>query len=408
VARRADRRSLSWSLALAVALGISPAAADPLIVSNNAGNLTPGFPFSPIVTYDFATGATIDSFVPDGIVIFSMSGAGVEVVGDEVFYTVIHGGFGSSAIRVTPFNGGAGGSDVRILPNPRPGTGIPALSFSNGVLYALTGFAPFISSVQVFGLDPLTGAVLSGPVTIAATFRYQDGFTVLPNGNFLVNTGNVSCTYNEYDPVTGALIPGTTLVVPGARRCIGVDTDGVSLFFATHADFSAPAKDSFIHTDLAGNFISETVLAPNLNFDISLVHTLNQPPDCTYAAANPGVLWAPDHALVPITIDGVMDPDDDPLTITPSSVTQDEEANAGGIGQRNASPDATLNPLTVRRERNGTEKTLGNGRVYHISFTAADGTGATCSGTVNVCVPHDQRPGAICVDNGPLYDSTVP
>jgi hypothetical protein len=56
----------------------------------------------------------------------------------------------------------------------------------------------------------------------------------------------------------------------------------------------------------------------------------------------------------------------------------------------------------VRAEREGG----GNGRVYHIFFTATDELGAACSGEVLVGVPHDQE-GAPAVDDGALYDSTV-
>lgn len=134
----------------------------------------------------------------------------------------------------------------------------------------------------------------------------------------------------------------------------------------------------------------------------------NQPPVCTAATANPSTLWPPNHAMIPISIAGVTDPNGDPVTITATSVSQDEPVKMTGTGSGNTSPDATLSPLTVRAERNGNPQSPGNGRVYHISFTADDGKGGTCSGTVTVCVPHDQRPGSTCVDGGPLFDSTVP
>ena len=60
---------------------------------------------------------------------------------------------------------------------------------------------------------------------------------------------------------------------------------------------------------------------------------------------------------------------------------------------------------SVRAERAGTPRAPGDGRVYHVAFTAADGNGGTCTGTVKVGVPHDQR-GRAAVDGGPLYDST--
>ncbi|HPD57439.1 MAG TPA: hypothetical protein P5294_10180, partial [Smithellaceae bacterium] len=100
-----------------------------------------------------------------------------------------------------------------------------------------------------------------------------------------------------------------------------------------------------------------------------------------------------------ITVGGVVDPDGDKVTITVHSIKQDEPIN--GLGDGDTSPDATLNPLQVRAERSGT----GNGRVYHIGFTAQDDKGGSCEGVVKVCVPHDQGQQKSCVDDGPLYDA---
>jgi hypothetical protein len=61
----------------------------------------------------------------------------------------------------------------------------------------------------------------------------------------------------------------------------------------------------------------------------------------------------------------------------------------------------------VRAERVGSPEVPGNGRVYHIGFTANDGMGGTCSGEVMVGVPHDQGAGAFPIDDGALYDSTM-
>jgi cysteine-rich repeat protein len=131
----------------------------------------------------------------------------------------------------------------------------------------------------------------------------------------------------------------------------------------------------------------------------------NAPPVCTGAVAGSPMIWPPNHQMVPVSVLGVTDPDGDAVTITATSVTQDEPVLGGGQGAGNTSPDASLSPLAVRAERNGNPKTPGNGRVYHISFTATDPSGDSCSGVVSVCVPHDQRPGAGCVDGGPLYPS---
>ena len=258
--RNTWQRLAATALALTLVLGLSVARAQAQLIVGN----TAAFGGGPIKTHDFATGGTVGSFVPTGA-FNSNNGRGLAVLDNEVFYTELSGGFGATDfIRVAPFNGGAGGADIRTLPNPRPGFGIQDLAFSGGVLYALTGY-PF-SSLKVFGLNPVTGAVLSGPVSIAGPASpSSDGFTVLPNGHFLINNTDLSCTYNEYDSSTGALIPSTTIVVPGGGTCTGVDTDGVSLYFQHNFN-------SFVQTDLAGTFIaSRLLLSPGFLEDISLV-----------------------------------------------------------------------------------------------------------------------------------------
>src|SRR5205814_1044106 len=62
---------------------------------------------------------------------------------------------------------------------------------------------------------------------------------------------------------------------------------------------------------------------------------------------------------------------------------------------------------SVRAERTGTSGVPGNGRVYAINFTATNEAGASCSGTVQVCVPHDQGDPS-CVDDGQRYNSLGP
>ena len=126
----------------------------------------------------------------------------------------------------------------------------------------------------------------------------------------------------------------------------------------------------------------------------------NHPPDCSNATVEPESLWPPNHKLKSISINNVTDPDDDPITIEVSEIKQDEPVN--GLGDGDTAPDGFLQPLKLRSERAGG----GNGRVYHISFSATDDKGAQCSAILTVCVPHDQSPHPQCTDEGPLYDST--
>jgi hypothetical protein len=105
---------------------------------------------------------------------------------------------------------------------------------------------------------------------------------------------------------------------------------------------------------------------------------------------------------VNVSVVGVTDPDGDPVALTITGITQDEPLD--GAGEGNICPDASgigsaTAGLRAERER------VGDGRVYHISFTADDGRSGRCTGTVTVCVP---RQGRGCGDQGPLADSTGP
>src|SRR5216684_2247060 len=148
------------ALILIGALCAATAQAQPNITCNNAA-----FGGGPITTFDFTGGATVGSFVPTGA-FDSNNGRGLLVLGNKVYYTELTGGVGATDfIRVAPFNGGAGGADTGTLANPRPTVGIQDVAFSNGVMYILTGYPS--DAPEVFGLDPVTGADVSGPEAIA-------------------------------------------------------------------------------------------------------------------------------------------------------------------------------------------------------------------------------------------------
>jgi hypothetical protein len=154
------------------------------------------------------------------------------------------------------------------------------------------------------------------------------------------------------------------------------------------------------YPDVVNNVICGTVseFSP-----FGLMVPLNQSPVCDAAFPSQNLLWPANHTFRPIEILGVIDPDGDPVTITIDSIFQDEAVNAFGSGH--TSPDGQgvgTSTAYVRAERSG----FGNGRVYHIGFTADDGRGGTCSGTVLVSVPLHRGPKGAPVDDGALYDST--
>jgi hypothetical protein len=153
------------------------------------------------------------------------------------------------------------------------------------------------------------------------------------------------------------------------------------------------------------------------------------PPECDEAYVLPEFLWPPNHKYRKISIKGVTDPDGGRVDITITGIRQDEPLD--GLGDGDTCPDGKgvgSSSAYLRAERSG----LGDGRVYHVSFIAKDSEGETCTGTVKICVPHDQGcsksgfgggfnlncghdwPGCSdghgfqCVDQGPLFDSTGP
>jgi hypothetical protein len=130
----------------------------------------------------------------------------------------------------------------------------------------------------------------------------------------------------------------------------------------------------------------------------------NSPPDCSLASASPALMTRPDHRFRDVWIDGVSDPDGDPVQIVVDAVFQDEpvetlmcgpiKVDALGVGGEGVRLRAESRPQ-------------GDGRVYHLAFSADDGHGGSCSGEVSVCVPRAGfRRSDGCVDQGPLHDST--
>lgn len=124
----------------------------------------------------------------------------------------------------------------------------------------------------------------------------------------------------------------------------------------------------------------------------------NALPDCSAATANPSLLWPPDRRLRTVAVRGVTDPDGEPVTLAVTRITQDELLSK--LGQPDATGIGTARPM-VRADRMDT----GDGRVYHLTFTARDPSGAACTGRVTVCVPlRSDNP--TCRDGGPRFNST--
>jgi hypothetical protein len=187
---------------------------------------------------------------------------------------------------------------------------------------------------------------------------------------------------------------------------VGVNTTDVEVYGKKYAGYVWAYVSRFAFYGLAGRVL------------------FNHPPDVSGAYPSKECLWPPDHKFVNVTIEGVTDPDGDPVTIRILNITSDEPTvstpwlcghhkfhyhhhchchhnctvydapDAYGIGTDTAH---------LRAERLGN----GNGRVYVITFLASDGRGGETVGSVKVYVPHDRSDGTWnCIDDGQLYDAT--
>ena len=250
-----------------------------LITGNNSKNGG----YAPIQTFDLDTRALVRSFVPKGARSGDSDGRGVGVYEDEIYYTELVANESANAIHVAAYDAeGSSADDSRApLPQPKSGAGMQDLAFHNGVLYVLTGYRVDLysdpdPSLQVYRIDPADGGFIDdgnpNPVTID---RYNghpsltsDGFTVLPNGNFLINDfdgASGTPTYREYWATTDSGPNGHDAgqeksgglevnlnnygFYNGARGVAFVsDPDlGDSLYFVT--------EEGIVQTDMDGNLL---------------------------------------------------------------------------------------------------------------------------------------------------------
>jgi hypothetical protein len=127
----------------------------------------------------------------------------------------------------------------------------------------------------------------------------------------------------------------------------------------------------------------------------------NQPPDCDGAFPSLATIWPPNHDMVNVTIQGVTDPDGDPVTINIDQIKQDELTD-GALDGHTCPDGAGIGTSTaqVRAERSA----RGDGRIYTIYFTASDGKGGSRQSSVSVCAPKSRN--GSCTNDGANFDST--
>ncbi|MFO0701523.1 MAG: FG-GAP repeat protein [Nitrospira sp.] len=245
-----------------------------------------------------------------------------------------------------------------------------------------------------------------GTLTQSAKLLAADGTAEDQFGSSVAIAGDTVAVGALYDDDQGVNSGAAYVFVKPAGGWIGTLTQSAKLLAA-----GGTANDEFGYSvAIAGDTVAVGARSDDEKGNTSgsgyvfRVGSPNTPPVCTAAQAFPFALWAPNHQFVPVVIMGVTDPDGDSVTLTVTGVTQDEPVKGPGSG--NMSPDAVIQAgaASVRAERAGT----GNGRVYHVSFTADDGKGGSCTGAVTVGVPHSLHKGTTAIDDGQKFDSTIP
>jgi hypothetical protein len=111
------------------------------------------------------------------------------------------------------------------------------------------------------------------------------------------------------------------------------------------------------------------------------------PPEFSLSVA-PDVLWPPNHKMVEITPSWeVSDNCDESLEVTLVSITMNEDDNGKGNGHTSNDIQVDDNGIWLRAERSG----RGTGRVYTITYQAADDSGNATVQEATVTVPHNRR-----------------
>jgi hypothetical protein len=232
------------------------------------------------------------------------------------------------------------------------------------------------------------GATATGAFTVTVVDTTAPTFAVPANVSYSA-TSAAGAVVTYMAPVTSDLVDGA-----GVATCSPASGSTFPLGVTTVTCTA---------TDAAGNTTSANVT----------VTVTNTAPVCTLTPSIASI-WPVNHKLVPVTASGATDVDGGPLTYTVVSIFQDEPTNTQGDGNTGVDGQGVgTSTAWIRAERMGSggksdksSKGGGNGRVYHITFSVTDALGLSCTATVKVGVPHDQR-GGPAIDDGALYDSTV-
>ena len=280
------------------------------------------------------------------------------------------------------------------------------------------------------GTGPLHGALVLNPngtytYTPADDYNGPDSFTfTVADGNGGADQGIVSITVTPVNDAPVAADSSET-TSEDTQLAGSVSSSDIDLDAPTYAVVSGPTDGTLVLNPTTGAY----TYTPNANdngpdsftfsvddgaggtdtgvVDINVI-PVNDLPVCSAAGPSVASLWPPDHGLSNIEVFGVIDPvEKSAITINVTGIFQDEPTNTVGDGNTSIDGFGVGTPIaSVRRERSGSKRVPGDGRMYYIEFTGTDAEGGECKGTVQVGVPHDLGQDHAIGAGGPNYKST--
>jgi pentapeptide MXKDX repeat protein len=315
--------------------------------------------------------------------------------------------------------------------HPNPASGLPeAARLMTATLETADGRALFEKTV-VFEVAGIGGVHTEAAITDFAGRAFLGGLS-LPRGDYSVDVSfDLLYTGLQDDPSYGASTATGLLRLLNTPPDVEDDAYTIDTYMLTIAApgvlsndsdydgdpltailFTAPeggsvtlGADGSFHYLPDASFGSYDTFAYKANdgFDDSAAATVTITPSvCFFATAtiveDPTAtsIWPPngEFKVVEIHVPGAVE-------TNISDIYQDEK-----VGKNR--PDARIiddsSTVELRAERDG----KGNGRTYHIFFTATDAEGNSCQGHLRLPVmEHDQSGDVESIDEGPLYDSTA-
>jgi hypothetical protein len=293
----------------------------------------------------------------------------------------------------------------RIIDGPNTGQQFTARTNAQGVATATyTSRTPGTDTIEATFLDSQGRTRLSNQVTASWIENITIDLSPLTASHFIGTNASLTATVlNANNPARNAQVVFSIIDGPNAGRQFTAQINEQGIATASYT--SAIGGTDTIQA-------SVSIGASNVTSNqITVLWISNRAPVCVNAAPSISLITPPDRRFVSVTVQGVSDPDNDPLAIIINSIRQDEPVDH--IGNGNHSPDGKIDGATaqVRAESIigsltvGSLHVIGDGRVYHIGYTARDPLGSSCSGTVKVSVPHVRT--ATPIDGGALFDSTT-